>query len=200
MSAVLVNGPGPCSEARDDGPLPVFRPWYAIFTQPRHEKKVAQHLHCREVESYLPTLTSVRAWRNRQRKKLELPLFPGYLYARVSPNQRSRILGTPGVVTIVEGAMRWGAVPDQYIELLRKGLELGRVQRELLPVVGDRVRIKCGPFAGLEGVLSHVKSQFRVVVTIESIRQSISLEVGHEEIESRAGRSFAGFGVRGELL
>lgn len=200
MSAVVVNGPGPCSEARDDGPLPLPRPWYAIFTQPRHEKKVAQHLCYREVESYLPTLSSFRAWKNRQKIRLELPLFPGYVFARVSPSERTRVLGTPGVVSIVEGMKRWGEIPENYIEVLRKGLELGRVQRELLPVIGDRVRITSGPFAGLEGVLTHLKSQFRVVVTIESIRQSISIEVGHDEIRARADRGFQGFGARGDAF
>lgn len=183
MSAVRVNGSGPCSEARHDGPLPLLPPWYAIFTSPRHEKRVAYSLCSREVELYLPTYAAVHEWRNRQRVRIESPLFPSYLFARVGRLNRNLVLSTPGVVTIVDSLRVGGQVPEQYIELLRNGLELGRIQPQPGPVIGDSVRIVSGVFAGIEGVLAHVKTHFRVVVTIESINQRVSIELGHDEIE-----------------
>lgn len=197
MSAVRVNGSGPYSEARQDGPLPLLPPWYAIFTSPRHEKRVAQHLCSRQVEFYLPTYASVHEWKNRQTVRVDLPLFPGYLFARIERLNRNVVLAIPGVVTILESLRIGGQVPEHYIELLRKGLKLGRIQRHQDPVIGDSVRIVSGLFSGIEGVLTHIKAQFRVVVTIESIRQSVSIELGRDEVEPIHRR--AGDGFRGDL-
>ena len=53
--------------------------WYAAYTHPRHEKKVAQQLKERDIEHFLPIYRSVRKWKDR-RKELDLVLFPGYLF------------------------------------------------------------------------------------------------------------------------
>jgi len=55
------------------------RSWYAVFTVPQNEKSVVRHLNLRAVESFLPTYETIRVWKNRQRMKIVLPLFPCYL-------------------------------------------------------------------------------------------------------------------------
>jgi hypothetical protein len=100
------------------------------------------------------------------------------------------IIGTPGI---------WGTVPEQYIETLRTGLALHRILPHPRTQVGDRVRIVAGPMAGIEGILAHVRSEFRVVLSIEMIHQSVSIEVSRDEIEPVDAKDFAGgFGPRGE--
>jgi transcription antitermination factor NusG len=93
------------------------------------------------------------------------------------------VLGAPGVVTIVEGTRESGRVPEHYIDFLRAGLALGRIHPHAEPAIGDRVRISCDPFAGIEGTLTRERSELRVIVTIECIGQSISIEVSRAEIE-----------------
>jgi transcription antitermination factor NusG len=181
MCAFRVDRSPSCSETRLDGLL-ASRPWYAIFTHPRHEKRVAEQLRIREVEAYLPTYTCKHVWKNRQTVQLELPLFPGYIFARLGPTERKRALAAPGVVTIVEGLRESGNVPEQYIQFLRKGLELGIIRPHAEPLVGDRVRILTEPFAGIEGVLTSERSELRVVVAIECIGQSVSIETSRLEI------------------
>jgi transcription antitermination factor NusG len=174
-------------------------PWFAIFTQPKHEKRVVQHFYSRRVDAFLPTYSSKRTWSNRQTVTLEVPLFPGYLFARISRLQRASVLGAPGVACIVGTPGSWGAVPEEYIETLRTGLALHRILPHPMTEVGDRVRIVAGPMAGIEGILAHVRSEFRVVLSIATIHQSVSIEVSRDEIEPLDANAFAGgFGPRAE--
>jgi len=182
MCAFRVDRSLSCSKTRLDGLL-VSRPWYAVFTHPRHEKRVSEQLRMREVEAYVPTYTCKHVWKNRQTVQLELPLFPGYIFARLGSLERKRVLGAPGVVTIVEGTRESGHVPEQYIQVLRTGLELGIIRPHAEPTVGDRVRILTEPFAGIHGVLTSERSERRVVVAIDCIGQSISIEVSRLEVE-----------------
>jgi transcription antitermination factor NusG len=182
MCAFRVDRNFAYSQPRRDGPLPIS-PWFAVFTQPRHEKKVAERLRALDVEAYLPSFQSKHYWKNRQTVQIEVPLFPGYVFGRISPANRKRVLGAPGVVTIVEGARTSGQIPEHYIELLRAGLALGRIRPHNEPVVGDPVRIVSEPFTGVEGVLACERSETRVVVAIESVGQAISIEVSRAEIE-----------------
>src|SRR5919198_4199788 len=74
--------------------------WYAAYVVARHEKVVAGQLALRSVESFLPLYNAVRYWKNRW-AEVELPLFPGYLFVRISAAERLRVLRIPGVVHIV---------------------------------------------------------------------------------------------------
>jgi hypothetical protein len=64
------------------------RRWYAVFTAPQSEKSVVRHLSLREIETFLPTYETVRLWKNRQRVKTILPLFPTYLFVHISSRER----------------------------------------------------------------------------------------------------------------
>lgn len=156
--------------------------WSALFTYPRHEKKVAEQLLCRGVESFLPLYAEKRTWKNRQTVTLTLPLFPGYVFARFARRDRVRVMSLPGVVSIVERAGAVSSISDHYIEKLRAGIRLGRVRPFREAILGDRVQITSGPLSGLEGVLMHFRSEFRVVVSIGMIGQSVSIEVLRDEI------------------
>src|ERR1700757_2237747 len=74
--------------------------WYAAYTCANHERRVAQQLAERRVDSFFPTYPSVRRWRDR-RKELQLPLFPNYVFVRMDLADRIRVLQIPGVVNLV---------------------------------------------------------------------------------------------------
>ena len=77
------------------------RKWYAVYTVPQHEKSALKQLEIRGIESFLPTYETVRVWKNRQRLKLSLPLFPTYLFVRITSRERTTVLQSPGVLRIV---------------------------------------------------------------------------------------------------
>src|SRR5437016_7105380 len=74
--------------------------WYAAYTSANHEKRVSEQLGMREVEHFLPLYPSVRQWKDR-RVKLDMPLFPGYVFVRMALRDRLQVLQVPGVARLV---------------------------------------------------------------------------------------------------
>jgi transcription antitermination factor NusG len=159
------------------------RRWYAVFTIPQHEKSVAKHLNVREIESFLPTYEAVKTWKNRQRVKVVLPLFPTYLFVRIHPQQRTKVLQSPGVLQIVGNGRESTPLPESEIDFLRSGFCRQRIEpfREL--VVGARVRIKSGVMQGVEGTLVRKSDTMRFVLTLKLINQHAAVQVDAEDLE-----------------
>jgi transcription antitermination factor NusG len=157
--------------------------WYALYTAPCHEKRVAEHLRYREVEAYLPLYRTVHRWRNRCVRQLELPLFSNYLFVRLPWGQRGRALAVPGVRWMVGSERMPSPLPDFEIESLRAGLDGHNCEPCPYLVAGERVRIRSGALAGMEGVLVRRKSGLRVVLSLDLIRQSVSVEADAADLE-----------------
>jgi len=156
--------------------------WYAAYTCANHEKCVAAELRARNVEHFLPLYTSVRRWKDR-RVQLELPLFPGYVFARLALRNRLRVLQVPSVVRLVGFNGLPTALPEEEMEILRLGLaERLRAEPHPFLTVGRRVRITAGPFAGLQGVLKRKKSKLRVVVSLSLVQRSIAVDVDSSDV------------------
>jgi len=164
---------------------PVALPrWFAVYTAPRHEKRVEQHFELRDIESYLPLYQAQRKWNNGLRVNLSLPIFPNYIFVHVAWRERVRVLEVPGVHSIVEGTGREPALlSDAEIDCLRSGLHLRNAEPHSLLTVGQRVRIRSGALFGMEGVLERRKSSLRVVLTVDFIMQSVAVEVDEGELE-----------------
>jgi transcription antitermination factor NusG len=164
--------------------MPVVPKWFAVFTSPRHEKRVEHHFSLRDIEHYLPLYRSPRKWRNGLNVVLDLPLFPGYIFVRIKRAERVRVLQVPGVLAVVGGpAGEMAPLPEAEIDALRSGLHLRLAEPHPLLTVGQRARIRSGAFAGLEGVVVRKKNSLRVVLTMDLIMQSVALEVDGEELE-----------------
>jgi transcription antitermination factor NusG len=157
--------------------------WYAVFTLSRHEKKVFAQCEQRQIEAFLPLYKVKHRWKNRCTVDVELPLFPSYSFVRIDPRTRGQVLQIPGVVWIVSSGRQLQPIPDDYINSLRDGLLVHRIEPHPDVAVGDWVRIKSGPMAGAEGVLERRKNELRVVLTLGMLDRSVSVEVGASEIE-----------------
>lgn len=159
------------------------RQWFAIYTLPQNERSVARHLEMFQIETFLPTSTSERRWKNRQRATVIEALFPTYVFARFLAAERGLILRSPGVRRIVGNHKGPIALTEAEIEFLRTGLRDHQVEPYCEVAVGQRVRIKTGSLAGLEGVLVRKKNSMRFVMTLELIGQSAAVEVSAEDLE-----------------
>lgn len=156
--------------------------WYATYTHARHEKKVAQQLEERRIEHFLPVYRSVRRWKDR-RKELDLVLFPGYVFVRLSLAQRLRVLQLPGVVRFVSFNGQPAALPEAEIEALRNGLMQGvRAEHHPYLTVGRRVKVVHGPLAGAQGILLRAKNNCRIVISIDAIMRSVAVEIDEEDV------------------
>ena len=158
--------------------------WFAAYITSRHEKRVGRHLEMREIEHYLPLYRSQRKWSDGSRVTLDLPLFPGYIFVCIQRAQRVRVLEVPGVLTIVGGTGgKPSSLPVSEIDALRSGLPLRNAQPHPPLKIGQRVRIRFGAFAGMEGIVERLKYSFRVVLTISGILQSFAVEADSEDLE-----------------
>src|SRR5260370_37770185 len=97
--------------------------WYTAYGVTKHEKVVAQQFLRRGLEIFLLLYRAPRRWKNR-RALVELPLFPGYLFLRISIGDRVRALEVPSVVHIVSVRGEPVAMPDGEIESLRTAMQL----------------------------------------------------------------------------
>jgi transcription antitermination factor NusG len=159
--------------------------WFAVYTLTRHEKRVSQHLVMKEIEHYLPLYRTHHKWKNRLNVTLELPLFPGYLFVHIRSNERVRVLQVPGVLSFVGGTGHQPAtLPEAEINAMRAGLPLRHAEPHPLLTVGQRARIRSGALAGKEGVLVRRKNSLRVVLTMDLIQRSVSVEVNEAELET----------------
>jgi transcription antitermination factor NusG len=162
--------------------------WFAAYTLSHHEKRVAGLLAARQVESFLPLYSALHRWRNRCDKHLELPLFPNYVFVRIAPRERVRVLQVPGVLSMVGFGGTLARLPDQQIEALRSGIGQRKLEPHPYLAVGRSVRIKAGAMSGLEGVLVRKKSNLRVVLALDVIMRSVSVEVDAADLEATAPR------------
>jgi transcription antitermination factor NusG len=156
--------------------------WYALYTCPRHEKRVAQQIEERRISCFLPLYRSVRRWKDR-RKELELALFPGYVFVRLALQDRLDVLNLPGVVRLVTFNGKPAELPENELESLRRGLA-GRIPMAPHPYlrIGRRVCLKSGPMAGLEGILRRRKEGLRLVVSVEMLMRAVAVEVDEADV------------------
>ena len=156
--------------------------WYVLYTKARHEKKVANLLGDRRVNSYLPVYRSARRWQDRQ-KEIELPLFPGYVFVRIALRSRLQVLTVPGVVRIVTFDGKPVPIADSEVDALRQGLSNARgIKPHPYLKVGKRVCVRSGPFAGMNGILVRRKQKYRLVLSIDLIMRSLSVEIDETEV------------------
>jgi transcription antitermination factor NusG len=182
---VAILGANPTSSISFPGlPSSYCQPlWYAAYTSANHEKRVAEHLLGRSVEYFLPLYQSMRRWKDR-RVKLQLPLFPGYVFVRLELRDRMQVLQVPGVAKLVGFNGTPTALPQEEIDSLRKSLEGGvRAEPHPFMITGRRVRVKDGPLAGMTGILVKRKNRARFVVSVELIQRAIAIEIEETDLE-----------------
>jgi transcription antitermination factor NusG len=158
--------------------------WFALKTRSRHEKVVAEALRGREIECFLPVARARRRWSDRI-TEIEEPLFSTYLFVRIDPAERLRVLQTRGAVALLGDGARPTPVDDAEVEALR-ALVLAGASLEPHPYLeaGRFVRVKGGPFRGVEGRLVRRRGRLRLVITVDVLRQAAALEVDAADVEA----------------
>jgi transcription elongation factor/antiterminator RfaH len=157
--------------------------WYALYLRSRYEKRAHHLLLDKGVESFLPLIEEVHNWSDRK-KRVEEPLFRGYLFVKTDLKDKLSILQTDGVVHFVGIAGKPSPIPDEQINWVR--ILVGhpdRIARESFISEGQRVRVSAGPFLGVEGYVLMKKSSTRVVISLDAIAQSVSVDIEPQFLE-----------------
>lgn len=157
--------------------------WFAVYTKSRHEKKASWALLEKNVETFLPLREVLVRWKDRNKRVL-IPLFPGYLFVRIDPNDRLNVLNTRGVVCILGSSGKPVPVPLQEIEstrkLLRSGLKFSPFPYEM---EGKKAVIVSGPLEGSIGKVLYARGGCNLIMSVNLIRRSVSVEVDINDVE-----------------
>jgi len=157
--------------------------WYALYTKHQHEKSAATLLEKKGIEQFLPLYRAVHRWKDRNQQVL-LPLFPCYLFVRAELARKIEVLQTAGIRWFVENAGHASPIPEFEIEALQKVCSSGvRVAPHPFLKKGDTVRLKTGPLLGIEGILTQVKNEHRIVLSVDLLQRSIAVEVDLASVE-----------------
>jgi transcriptional antiterminator RfaH len=155
--------------------------WYLLYVQFRHEKKVYQELEEKGIDSFLPMTTTVRKWSDRI-KKVEMPLFPSYLFVNIKSDKdfhSALTIETP--CSYVSFGNEYGRVSQMEIDqikLLLQGKNITDIEvtREL-PAIGDKLKIIQGELSGLECEVYKADNLQKIRVRLSSLRQNISATI-----------------------
>ncbi|MEO8736074.1 MAG: UpxY family transcription antiterminator [Edaphobacter sp.] len=142
--------------------------WFAAHVRSKHEFTVAEQLSAKGIEHYLPAYHSLRQWSDRK-VWLDLPLFPCYLFVRISWADRLNVLNIPGVLSMLGSAH--SHIHEETIDSIRQAIKLNLVEpcRKVEP--GDRVKILSGLFEGTEGTLLRSNGSARLVIYVKDFSQ-----------------------------
>lgn len=157
--------------------------WYAVYTVTRHEKVVNSTLAEKNIESFLPLREVISQWKDRK-KKVQLPLFPGYLFIYIFFKDRWGVLNTPSVVRILGMNGNPIPVPVEQIEAIKSLLD-SKQKYEPYPYFpeGREVLVIQGPFQGIRGRILERRGQYRLILSVDIIHRSIAVEVDIKDIE-----------------
>ncbi len=157
------------------------RQWWVMRTRTRQEKSLARDLLNREIPYYLPQIPKSAVIRGRKRTSF-IPLFSGYLFMFGDERERYASLTTNRVAQVLP-------VREQR-ELNQDLQQIYRLVQAKAPLTiesrlkeGDRVRVKNGPFAGVEGSVLSRGRKSRVIVAVRLIQQGVSLEIEDCQLE-----------------
>lgn len=159
--------------------------WYAAYTLPRHEKTVVEQLKLKSIETYLPLYEKASRWKDRI-ARVQLPLFPGYVFVHMPLKERVQVLSVSSVLRLVGFNGHPAPLPEGEIESLRTYLSVRRAEPFPYLKSGNRVRVVSGPLRDVEGVVVRRKGRMRIVVAIDSIQRSIAVELEAADLRSIA--------------
>src|SRR6267143_3296948 len=159
-------------------------PWFALQVRARYEQGVADNLDGKGYELFLPLYKCRKRWSDRV-KEVEAPLFPGYLFCRLNPQDRLPVLKTPGVIQVVGSNHTPIPVDEDEIQAIQSMVASG-IPNQPWPFLatGYRVRIESGPLSGLEGILIEFKGNHRLVLSVTLLQRSVAVEIDSAYVAS----------------
>ena len=158
------------------------REWYVLHVKPRTEKKVMRYMAEYRYYRYLPLWIKVTKVQRRKVRR-ELPVFPGYVFTKLFPDERIRMLQTNLIVHTIPVPR-----PREMVHQLRQVAHAGRVAKNMKPVnpykAGDYVRIKYGPLRGVEGYVKREGPNASVCLNVEILGAAVEVAISPEDVES----------------
>ena len=160
-----------------------IRYWYAVYTKPRWEKKVAALLEAKGIEYYCPLNKVVKQWSDRKKIVLE-PLFKSYVFVQVEEKEKWELLKINGIVNYVHWLGKPAKIKESEIETVKKFLnEFSSIEVvDETSVINSTVKIKHGVLMNYQGILMEVSGN-KASVKIESMGLQLTAVFDKKNIE-----------------
>jgi len=157
--------------------------WHALWTRSRHEPLVCSELTAKGIETFLPTYIRISKWSDRT-KRISVPLFPGYCFARFTPKALSTVVRSTGVVSILSNAGEPTPIPTFEIEALQRTVASGLAFDPCSALEpGAPVRVLYGPLAGVVGKLVRRGADNMLVLAVEILNSGARVQVAATDVE-----------------
>jgi transcription antitermination factor NusG len=155
--------------------------WFVAHTRPRCEKKLVEYCAREHIASTLPCYRSAHKYRGKT-AVFHKPLFPGYVFLRLTPPQRQRAYQSDYVANLLE-VFDQPLFENQLQDILR-ALETD-LEIRLAPEIGQgaRVKIKSGPLRGMEGSVEQRYGVNVVLLRLDFIGQAAAVQVQAGDLE-----------------
>ncbi len=156
--------------------------WYAFYTSPRAEKKVAEKLEIQHFEHYLPLRKTLKQWSDRKKMVIE-PVFKSYIFVKVTKEDIRKVIPIEGILKVISFGNIAQKIPENQLAFLKLLLESpDDIEIESNLQKGDLVRVIQGPLAGAEGYLTNNSSK-NFKINIDIVGHSISIAVNPAFLE-----------------
>jgi transcriptional antiterminator RfaH len=157
------------------------REWHIAYTYPKAERKVSKKLENLGVASFLPLHNVIRNWSDRK-KKLEVPIFPNYIFVYTSRDERYDTLQIKEIVKYVSFDGKPVTVSEAIINSVKTMLKGNVEVSDEEYFEGMHIKVTDGVFSGAEGILVRKNSRSRLVIQIEALRRTISVDISSNSV------------------
>lgn len=162
--------------------------WYAVYTKPRSEKKLADRLNEKGIEAYLPMRRTLRQWSDRK-KMVDEPLISSYVFVNVPKQNYFEVLNTPGAVKYIWFSGKPAVIPENQIRTLKfimgSNPEIDCVSSVLKQ--GMHVKVVSGPLKELTGELINDAGKRKVMIRLDHIDKVLLLTISPHLLEEVRG-------------
>ena len=157
--------------------------WYAVYTRPRCEKKVASVLSRKNIENYCPLNRIQRQWSDRRKVLLE-PLFTSCVFIQVTEAEHSLLKQVDGIVSMVYWLGKPAIIRENEIRAIKDFLkEYVNVTLEKRPInTNDYIRVMSGPLMEIEGNIVGIKAR-TIKVSLPSLGYMLQAEVEKDNVK-----------------
>lgn len=157
--------------------------WFVAHTRPRCEKKLLAWCQREGKSVTLPCYQTIHKYRGKV-VRFEKPLFPGYAFlhlAKTEPREVAQSDYVVRVLTVVDQELFRSQLAD-----ILQALESCSEKIQVVPEIGEgsRVRVKHGPFRGMEGWVEKRYGTSTVLFRLDFIGQAAAVQVEAWELEA----------------
>lgn len=182
---ILAAEPDCFPENLFDSPDVADRPWWLLYTKSRQEKQLMRHLRKLDLSHYGPQIENRKRSPSGRIRTSYVPLFRNYVFLRGEEMDRYQAVCTGCVMKANEVVNTSEFVEDlkQIFDLIQMGVPLS-IESQIQ--VGQKVRIKNGPFAGYEGMVLRRENETRLLVSVRFMQQGVSAKLEDCQLEAVA--------------